>query len=472
MPTCRAVSRPARTPDEQVVVLAAQLLERVVADGTPLIAAVSGGADSVALAMALASLGHRWPLRAVVFVDHGLRDVGAERAAAEEAARRAGVDFITRRLALAASTGNLQARARVERYRALLTAAAEVDPRALIATGHTRSDQAETVLSRLLRGSGIAGLAALSPRRGRIVRPLLEVSRSQTRALGLPFVDDPSNATGRFQRNRLRGLLEGLGAEQPALEHALARLAEAARASTRLLDALTLAAPKTSMVGGETEVARVFALHLLRAEGARGPRQRALCALAEALVRGGLTSVSLGDGLRGIARDGRAEVADEDDPRRMVVAWRPGTYRVPSLEMEMTELASDTPLTAERVAPVEVPGEHVAWARAADVAWPVRLRPARRDGPGALGDGVDLETGEPIGGWRVEDASGRTLVPSATTAPRPDAGGRSSDGAWIRIVLRPSERPRDTIGCGPAQRSATQLKVSDARARRRDGRLG
>jgi len=474
------VSEAERTPDDDIVALAAQLLERVAPEGTPLVAAVSGGADSVALAMALGRLAHRWPFLAVAFVDHGLRDVTAERAAAEEAARRAGVTFVARQVAVDAGTGNLQARARAERYRALLAVATELDRRALVATGHTRSDQAETVLSRLLRGSGIAGLSALAPRRGRVVRPLLEVSRAQTRTLGLAFQDDPGNATARFQRNRLRTLLEGLGAEQPALERALARLAESARASTRLLDALALAAPQTSMAGLEPEVAATFALHLLRARGARGPRHEALAALAAALTQGGVSSVSLGEGLRGIARHGRAEVTDEDDPRRTVVAWRPGTYRGPSLELEMTEQACDNAADSSDTIPDRAvdatgsgaTGEFVAWAPAAEVAWPVRLRPARRGTPGVLGDEVDLETGERVGGWRLEDASGRTLVPSTDGAARPDGGPRSPGIRWIRIVLRPSARARDTMGCGRADRSATQLKASPAHTRRRDGRLG
>ncbi len=385
-------------------------------EGTRLIAAVSGGADSVALAWALDHLAHHWPLTRVVFIDHGLRDVSAERDAAEAAAR--GRKFTVQPVSV--GPGNLQAAARRARYEALLALAREDD--AFIATGHTASDQAETVLARMLRGSGVPGLAGLAVRRGRVVRPLLGVSRRQTRALGLPFVDDPSNATPRFQRNRIRALLERLGREQPHVEQALCQLADAARASTRLLDAVALAVPDVSFAGRDREATEALLVHRVRVAGGSSER-RALRDWAAALTRGGLDAVSLGDGLRGVATHGRACVAIEEDPRRTVVAWHPGTYRARAMELTITEAIDGSSST-----------ESGTLVPAHEVAWPLKLRPARRSERGALGTTIDLESGDALGGWRVEDASGRTLVPaSAPLAAR----SRVADGvALLRIELK------------------------------------
>ena len=271
-------------------------LSRWASPDTPLLAAVSGGADSVALAAALAGQSE-FPVLGVAFVDHGLRDVAAERAAAQAAADRAEVPFFA--LAVTLSPGNLQAAARLARYRALITCARDLDPRTLVATAHTQTDQAETVLARLLRGSGVPGLAAIAPRCGRVIRPLLAVSRAETRALGLPFVDDPSNATPRFQRNRLRAILTALAPEAPHLEATLAALAGHARASTALLDALALATidlPPTTLT---RELLETWLLHRARVSQAELPSRGALATWARAIAADAPATVSLGDGLAG-----------------------------------------------------------------------------------------------------------------------------------------------------------------------------
>jgi tRNA(Ile)-lysidine synthase len=217
--------------------------------GTPVAVACSGGADSVALVHALAAVadadatvhgpptrpGDASPLAAVLFVDHGLRDVSAERAAAAAAAAATGVPFRSVRLA-PLGPGNLQANARAARYRALLSLAPQG---ALVATGHTADDQTETLLGRMARGTGLPGLRGIRPRDGRLVRPLLAVPRAVTRALGLPFSDDPSNDTPRFLRNRLRAtVIPALLEENPRLHEAFAALSEAAEGTGALLDAL------------------------------------------------------------------------------------------------------------------------------------------------------------------------------------------------------------------------------------------
>jgi tRNA(Ile)-lysidine synthase len=161
--------------------------------GTPLVCAVSGGADSLALLV----LGVASECRVTaVHVDHGLRTgTTAEADTVADAARRFGAGFRQHRVEVAEGP-NLEARAREARHQALGPDAA---------TGHTADDQAETVLINLLRGAGVHGLAGMraGPR-----HPLLGLRRAETVALcddlGLVPVLDPTNSDPRFVRNRAR----------------------------------------------------------------------------------------------------------------------------------------------------------------------------------------------------------------------------------------------------------------------------
>jgi tRNA(Ile)-lysidine synthase len=197
--------------------------------------AVSGGPDSVAL-MWLAA---RWrraltrgPRLIAVTVDHGLRAASAREANdVKRLARSLGLPHQTLRWRGPKPKTGLPAAARAERYR-LLAKAAQDHGASHILTAHTRDDQAETLLMRLLRGSGIAGLAAMarhSPRHGVVLaRPLLQVSKAQLIAtLGkakIPFADDPTNRDPYFTRPRLRALMPALAAEGGDARN-LARLA-------------------------------------------------------------------------------------------------------------------------------------------------------------------------------------------------------------------------------------------------------
>jgi tRNA(Ile)-lysidine synthase len=207
----------------------------VPAAGDRVAVAVSGGADSLALLHALRVLAgpRRWRL-AVLTVDHGLRP-GSAADAAFVADHAKALGLPARLLTLA--PGDLAAHraagpegaARAARYEALWPAADELGCRWL-ATGHTLDDQAETVLLQLLRGAGPDGLAGMAVRSGRLLRPLLGVRRSETRACcaaaGLPWREDPTNATDAPLRNRVRSrllpLLENL---RPGAAQALARTA-------------------------------------------------------------------------------------------------------------------------------------------------------------------------------------------------------------------------------------------------------
>src|SRR5215218_6863397 len=132
--------------------------------------------------------------------------------------------------------GNLQELARDARY-ALAERLAEGD----YATGHTASDQAETVLYRLTVSPGSRALHGMSPRRGRLVRPLLRVTREETRAYcnarGLDWREDPSNADRRFARARVRhDLLDALRSLNPAAERTIAETALQLRDEAEVLE--------------------------------------------------------------------------------------------------------------------------------------------------------------------------------------------------------------------------------------------
>ena len=208
-------------------------------DGDAVAAAVSGGADSIALLHALRTLaGPRGWRLGVLTVDHGLRAGSAADAAFVAAqAARLGLPVRVLRLAPEALDAGRQAgpegAARQARYAALLGAADE-DGWQWVATGHTLDDQAETVLLQLLRGAGPDGLAGMAVRSGRVLRPLLGVRQEATRAccaaVGAGWREDPSNEDHRFLRNAVRGrvlpLLEEL---RPGATATLARAAELAR---------------------------------------------------------------------------------------------------------------------------------------------------------------------------------------------------------------------------------------------------
>ncbi|MEI5583870.1 MULTISPECIES: tRNA lysidine(34) synthetase TilS [unclassified Agromyces] len=201
--------------------------------------ALSGGADSLALAAATAFEAPRagWRAGAVV-VDHGLQPGSTEQAdAAASVARDLGLDpVLVRRVDASTMPGGPgpEGAARAARY-AALDAAADAAGAALVLLGHTLDDQAETVLLGLARGSGAASLAGMAPRSGRYARPLLAIRRSATRRAcldaGLAPWDDPHNADHAYARVRVRErVLPLLEAELgPGVAEALARTADQLR---------------------------------------------------------------------------------------------------------------------------------------------------------------------------------------------------------------------------------------------------
>jgi tRNA(Ile)-lysidine synthase len=197
--------------------------------------AVSGGADSVCLLHVLRELAGRWELRlTLLHLNHKLRGEESEQDAAfvAEVAARLDLPLISRAADVAAVAGNLEQaarRARLSFFREVLGSGA-VDR---VALGHTRSDQAETVLYRFLRGAGTAGLAGIRPvTSDGLIRPLLDVDRCEVeRYLQQRCISwrvDSTNASMAFDRNRIRHeLLPQLAREwNPAIGENLAHLAD------------------------------------------------------------------------------------------------------------------------------------------------------------------------------------------------------------------------------------------------------
>ena len=221
------------------------------APGDLVLAACSGGADSLALAAALAHEAPRLGLRGGgVTVDHGLQDGSADRAAQLAALLgRLGLDPVriaTVTVASGPGRGGPEAAARTARY-AALEQVAEQTGAAAVLLAHSRDDQAETVLLGLARGSGARALAGMPARRGRLRRPLLGLSRAALReacqALQLEPWDDPHNFDPSYARARVRhqalpALEAALG---PGIAEALARSAAQLSADCAALDAIAAA---------------------------------------------------------------------------------------------------------------------------------------------------------------------------------------------------------------------------------------
>ena len=258
--------------------------------------AVSGGADSVCLLHLLLELAPTWELQlSLLHLNHGLR--GEESRQDEQFVRdlaaRLGLPATVRAVDVAASPDNLEQAGRDARL-AFFRDRIAAGGMQRIAVGHTRNDQAETVLFRFLRGSGGAGLAAIRPvTEDGIVRPLLAVDRADVeaylRAHGIAWREDSSNQSVQFARNRIRHrLLPQLAHEwNPAIGESLARTADWALAEEEYWSA---------------EIGRVAAEHLIERDGAVLMRVESLrqlpLAVARRLVRHALERTK-GD-LRGI----------------------------------------------------------------------------------------------------------------------------------------------------------------------------
>ena len=275
----------------------------------PVAAAVSGGADSLALAAALA---FERPGSLALVVDHGLQPGSAQfaRSAADVCA---GLGLVPHVLTARVEPGEgPEAAARAARY-AALGAAAEEHGLAAVLLGHTLDDQAETVLLGLARGAGARALAGMAPVRGRYLRPLLGVDRATTHAACTearavawqdPHNDDPAYARVRVRRRVLPVLEAELG---PGVAAALARTAAQLREDADALDALTPDTDDVAVLAALPAALRSRALKRWaeRECGAAvtAAHVDALRALVEAWH--GQGAVGLPGGVRAVRRDAR-----------------------------------------------------------------------------------------------------------------------------------------------------------------------
>ncbi|MBJ7332331.1 MAG: tRNA lysidine(34) synthetase TilS [Solirubrobacteraceae bacterium] len=292
--------------------------------GRRVIVLLSGGRDSVCLldvAVRLAGAG----AVSAIHVDYGLRPESAVDARhCADIAGRLDVELVVHAAGPAPQTGNLHAWARDVRYGAAAQLALRADAR--IAAGHTRTDQAETILYRLAASPGRRALLGMPARDGRLIRPLLAVSREDTaahcRAHGLAWREDASNTDPRFARARVReDLLPALRSLHPAAEENITRTAELLREEAAVLDDVV----DTALAGDDAiGVAHLEVLpEALQRLVVRRLAERAtgrLCARAAGRLSDILAldegALDVGDGARAVVSRGRLRFEASEGPAR------------------------------------------------------------------------------------------------------------------------------------------------------------
>ena len=324
----------------------------MVSPGDTVVCAVSGGADSVALLFALYLLKEKWriTLEAAHF-NHHLRGSESDR---DEAFVR---DFCDRYdIPLHIGGGDvipgkkgLEAAARDARYAFLNTIPGK------IATAHTADDNAETVLLHLVRGTGLKGLGAISPVNGKLIRPMLSVTRQDVEDfLGeyhLPHIEDSSNRTDHFLRNRIRHqVMPLLKAENPSLAENLSAMALRLRQDETALDKMATIQPMPSVDALKTMDPAVRTRVLekyLKANGVREPEAQHI-AQAEALIFSDKPSAMITfPGCVTIGREyGRLTVVEQSPPLETIELTCPGVTELPQLGLRLIcEPAADQPVS-------------------------------------------------------------------------------------------------------------------------------
>jgi tRNA(Ile)-lysidine synthase len=293
--------------------MSADLLGQVdlLARGQAVLVLLSGGRDSTCLLDLAVRIAGSDAVTAL-HVNYGLRDAAdADEAHCVELGRRLGVAVEVRRPRHSAN-GNVQAWAREERYRA----AEELAPEdADIAAGHTATDQVETILYRLASSPSRRALLGMRPREGRLIRPLLGVTREQTAAYcqsrGLAWREDESNESRAYARARVRQVLvPALRSIHPAAEANVLALAATLRDEADVLDALVAEALQG---GSEIELDRLRALPVavarlvcqrLADDAAGGPAPGTARRAEEVLTMSSDSALDLPHGVRAVAEGG------------------------------------------------------------------------------------------------------------------------------------------------------------------------
>jgi tRNA(Ile)-lysidine synthase len=301
---------------------------------------LSGGRDSVCLL-------HRMKDEDVtaLHVNYGLRPSADEdEAFCRSLCERLGVPLVVHRAG--APVGNLQAWAREVRY----AEAAKLGE--VVATGHTATDQVETVLYRLAASPGRRALLGIRERPG-VIRPLLGWTREETAAYchehGLEWREDPSNETDDFARNRIRNeLLPALRSIHPAAEANVLRTLEILRDEAEVLDSLIDTDPTVERIAALPPALRRLTVQAIAGEASVSARTDEILALGS---RGGTATLDLGGGLRAVVEYGRLRFdhgpPPVPEPTRLPV---PGTVEFGAGRVTC-ELVADGPLDADALAP-------------------------------------------------------------------------------------------------------------------------
>jgi tRNA(Ile)-lysidine synthase len=307
----------------------------------PVVVLLSGGRDSVCLLdLAVREAG---PVTAL-HVNYGLRPSADEdEAFCRALCERLGVPLVVHRPG--PPVGNVQAWAREVRYRE----AAKLGP--VVATGHTATDQVETVLYRLAASPGRRALLGIRDRPG-VIRPLLGWTREETAAYcrerGLSWREDPSNESDAYARNRVRNeLLPALRAIHPAAEANVLRTLEILRDEAEVLDALIDTDPDVARIAALPPALRRLTVQAIAGEPSVGARADEILALGPH----GTSTLDLGGGLRAVVEYGRLRFdhgpPPPPEPARLSV---PGTVGFGAGRVTC-ELAPDGPLDAAALAP-------------------------------------------------------------------------------------------------------------------------
>ncbi len=395
----------------------------------PAVAAVSGGADSAVAAWLVAQAGGG----RAIHVDHGLAASPRLRAAAVGICTALGLDLDVVQVVPA---GRSEGLLRSARYRALWEGTSPDDQ---VVLGHTADDQAETVVINLLRGAGIEGLAGMPVLRGRLVRPMLAVTRSETRELatllGLPWIDDPTNRDLRHLRNRIRleliphiertltasfsaGLVRtaaSLGADRAIIEQATDQVPVEKDPNGARVEVTSLFHP------GAEVAARVVRRELTRLAGGWPPDRATVARVLEVAtgrrrateVRGGVTATREAAYLHLYRSGAPAEP----------VELRPGTVRWGGIRLDarLVDAPPVVPFTMwSAVIPIGASGQ-----------WPIVRSAEQRDTVGLPGLEQPVRGAIEEAGLQAIDGAGWPLV---------EHDGRI---VWVPGVYRSGSPPRD-----------------------------
>lgn len=383
---------------DRLTELAGTVGARLTIPSDPVAVALSGGADSAALLWLVARTG------ADVIAIHVFHGLDASSLMSTAAGQVAAMCAVRMEMAVVHPESSAEHHLREVRHAALIDRAAGRP----VLLAHTADDQAETVLMRALRGSGIDGLAGILPERGPIHHPMLWITRAETRELaqlaGLPFRDDPSNEDQSILRNRIRSTV--VPAIEDALGHsprdALVRLASLAHDESGVLDGSVDAVPIQHRAGavriplgvllaiGPVLAARAVRRALIRVAGPYPPDQRSLGRIMD-VVSGASVATEIEPKLRVTVVDGHLVVAPEaaqvDGPATSIVgaSTRWGDWRFDAVEVDGPTVAPLSPMRLQApsgLGPWEVrtvqPDDRVTGRRASDALADAGVRASER----------------------------------------------------------------------------------------------